>query len=82
MRREMSLLRESHPDLAPGLVFELATEGGGRALGWPRVGHLRPGSEADVVAWRMQPGARRDALEQLTAGRPPVGHVFVGGRQV
>ncbi|MSR63839.1 MAG: hypothetical protein EXS08_15545 [Planctomycetes bacterium] len=80
LRREMALLRASHPRLAPEEVFTAATEGGARALSWPELGHLRPGAAADLVAWQLVARSRQAALEELTAGVPAVGRVFVGGR--
>ena len=79
MRREMALLRASFPRLEPAAVFEMATANGARALGLP-IGHLRAGAAADAVLWRLAARARADALEELTAGMPPVESVLVGGR--
>lgn len=81
MRREMSLLRTSHPRLDPGVVFEMATEGGARALGLPVIGHLRPGAVADVVVWCLEAHSSEEVLEELTGSRPPVEGVFLAGRE-
>jgi len=82
MRREMALLRASFPRLAPAEVFAMGTEGGGRALAQPCLGHLRIGAAADLVAWRLAARSRASALEELTAASPPVERVFVSGREL
>ncbi len=79
MRREMALLRAAHPRLDPAAVFEMASAHGARALTL-RAGRLRPGAAADAVAWRLAARTRRDALEELTAGLPVPGRVWVAGR--
>jgi cytosine/adenosine deaminase-related metal-dependent hydrolase len=80
LRREMALLRASHPGLAPARVWELATEGGARALGLARaVGRLAPGAFADVAVFACAARTPRAALEELTAGLPEVQAVVLGG---
>jgi len=81
LRREMRLLRASHPRLAPETVFEMATAGGARALGLAG-GRLRPGAPADLVAWRLAGRSRAAVLEELTHAEPPVEHTYVAGREV
>jgi cytosine/adenosine deaminase-related metal-dependent hydrolase len=82
MRREMALLRASFPRLAPAEAFAMGTEGAARALAHPSLGHLRPDAAADLVGWRLAARSRASALEELTAARPPVERVLVGGREV
>jgi cytosine/adenosine deaminase-related metal-dependent hydrolase len=80
MRREMALLREAFPRLAPAQVFAMATEGGARALGRADLGHARPGAQADLAAWRLAARDGRAALEELTRASPAVRLVFLAGR--
>jgi cytosine/adenosine deaminase-related metal-dependent hydrolase len=80
LRREMALLRASFPRLDPAEVFAMATEGGGRALAQPELGHARPGSAADLVAWRLAARTRAAALDELTAALPAAERVYVAGR--
>ncbi len=80
MRREMRLLRQAAPGLAPGQAFELATAAGGRALGLP-CGTLEPGSWADAVLFEAPGDGPEALLEALTAGLPRVAAVWVGGEQ-
>lgn len=82
MRREMARLRASFPGLDPAEVFRMATEGGGHALSWAELGHLRPGAAADLVGWRVDRRGQAQALEELTSSSPPVGRVFVAAREV
>jgi cytosine/adenosine deaminase-related metal-dependent hydrolase len=86
MRREMALVRREHPALAPGIVFDLATRAGARALGLAgNIGEIRSGSFADLCAHRVQPGSARDRrtlLEALTSGAGAVSGVWVAGRPV
>jgi cytosine/adenosine deaminase-related metal-dependent hydrolase len=57
----------------------MATTGGARALGLAG-GKLAPGAPADVVGWRLAARSRREALDELTAGRPAVTASLVAGR--
>jgi cytosine/adenosine deaminase-related metal-dependent hydrolase len=51
MWREMQLLREDHPNLAPGTVFAMATCGGAEAWGMgSEIGSLEAGKQAAVIA--------------------------------
>jgi cytosine/adenosine deaminase-related metal-dependent hydrolase len=51
MWREMRLLREDHPDLAPESVFAMATRGGAEAWGVVgEIGSLAPGKQAYILA--------------------------------
>jgi cytosine/adenosine deaminase-related metal-dependent hydrolase len=79
LRAEMAALRARFPRLAPAEVFAMATTGGARALGLAG-GKLAPGAPADVVGWRLAARSRREALDELTAGRPAVTASLVAGR--
>lgn len=80
LRREMALARAAFPRLDPREVFAWATQGGARALGRAReLGRLAPGAAADLVAWGLAARTPAAALEELTAGLPPVARVYVGG---
>ena len=80
LRREMALLRASHPGLAPGFVWSMATAGGARALGLARdVGRIVPGAFADLSVFACAARTPRAAVEELTAGLPDVLAVLVGG---
>jgi cytosine/adenosine deaminase-related metal-dependent hydrolase len=80
LRREMRLLREAQPWLAPEAIWAFATLGGARALGAAgELGELRPGARADLVAHAVGGNERRAALEALTSGAGRVAGVWVGG---
>lgn len=82
MRREMRLLREAFPALAPVRVWRMATIAGARALGQlGRLGELRVDAAADCVAHRCSASTRRDALEQLTLGASPISAAWIAGRR-
>ena len=52
---EMRFLHENHPDLAPSLIFKMATLNGATALHWEQsIGSLTPDKEADLVAIALQ----------------------------
>ena len=69
MWREMRLLREDHPGIAPAAVFAMASRGGAEAWGLAsQLGTLEPGKQAKVLAIRCkEPMATAgDVLEFLT----------------
>ena len=76
------------PDWQPATAFAMATRVGARALGMEReMGHLAPGSLADVVAFDFRRAHLTPLLDPLgtlvhDAGGRDVEHVFVDGRQV
>jgi cytosine/adenosine deaminase-related metal-dependent hydrolase len=79
--REMGLLRQGAPWLAPEAVWGFATLGGAAALGAPgELGELVPGARADLVAYDVEARDRPAALEALTSGRGCVIGVWVAGR--
>lgn len=76
MGEEVALLRESHPELSPGLAFDMATQASAAALGLPgQVGSLEEGAFADMVLY--EGGA--EALERITTRGATVQRVWVGG---
>jgi cytosine/adenosine deaminase-related metal-dependent hydrolase len=81
MGREMALFSAAHAHLAPRVVFDAATRGGARALGFSgRAGELSPGAWADFALFEMEPASERDALEALTRAPARPRGVWVGGR--
>ncbi len=83
MRREMALLRQSAPGLAPDVVWRCATEGGSRALGWAsELGRLREGSHADLALFAIRASDERTVMDELTAGMPTVLGTWVAGRRI
>jgi cytosine/adenosine deaminase-related metal-dependent hydrolase len=81
LRREMRLLREAFPWIAPALVWEMATVGGAAALGAAgEVGVLASGARADLVAHGSDARGASGALEELTLGRTRIEGVWVAGR--
>jgi cytosine/adenosine deaminase-related metal-dependent hydrolase len=75
MWREMRLLREDHPGLAPSSVFTMATRGGAEAWGLAtELGTLEPGKRALVLEINCRDNMRsaREVLEYLTTGVEPV----------
>ena len=73
--------------LALDVLFEAATLGGARALGWAdTIGSLEEGKEADVVAFRLPhaPANKEHALAQLIFDTDSCAaeRVYVRGRLV
>lgn len=80
MGREMALFRRAAPDVSPARVWEMATAGAARALRLQgRVGELRPGAAADMIAVTGESTAGA-LLERLTSGKAKIRAVWVGGR--
>ncbi len=68
--REMRLLREDHPALAPATVFAMATRGGAEAWGLAsEMGTLEPGKRALVLKTSCKDNMRSDqeVFEYLTS---------------
>ncbi len=83
MRREMKLLRASHPELDPADVWTMATSGGARALGFAgRAGELSPGAFADFAVFASEANGIDEALDDLTGGLPAVAGLWIAGRRV
>ena len=83
LRREMRLLREAQPDLAPARVFDMATVNAAEALGLGgAAGRVHPGLLADLVHHDLQVSGRAAVLEDLTTGGGAVRSVWVNGRRV
>ena len=81
MRREMALLRQAQPGLAPAEVWLMATRGGARALDLQgQVGCLTPGARADLVLFGTESDQADSILDELTAACPPVSRLFLAGR--
>ena len=52
---EMRFLHKNHPDLAPSVIFKMATLNGAKALHWEQsIGSLTPDKEADLIAIALQ----------------------------
>jgi 5-methylthioadenosine/S-adenosylhomocysteine deaminase len=88
MRRELSLLRESHPWLSAERAFDMATRAGARALGLTKkTGEIALGSRADLCAHGFSDLSQREGrsprvlLEALTRGRSTADAVWIEGRQ-
>jgi cytosine/adenosine deaminase-related metal-dependent hydrolase len=76
MGEEVALLRASHPELSPGLAFEMATQASAVALGLAgEVGSLEEGAFGDMVLYE---GGVED-LERITSRGAAVQRVWVGG---
>jgi len=84
MRREMALVRSSHPALEARVILDWATRGGARALGLGnRIGELAVGMSADFVAFELSGvdfGA--DPVDTITAALPEVAGVWIAGCSV
>ena len=76
MWNEMALLRESHPDVSPEIIFSMATLGGAQAMHRDDdFGTLAPGRKACILhvqdACYEKSGCPEQLLDQLTShGRP------------
>jgi cytosine/adenosine deaminase-related metal-dependent hydrolase len=65
--QEMKTLRTDHPDVQPSLIFAMATRGGAEALGYgDRLGMLRPGALASILAVTCPVIRRSEVFEYLT----------------
>jgi cytosine/adenosine deaminase-related metal-dependent hydrolase len=70
-----------HPDLEPGLLFEMVTTRAARALGMEgRVGCLAPGTAADLCVFRAPEGD--DPLREILESRVRPTEVWVDGERV
>ena len=72
--------------IAAATALAMATLGSARALGLEqRIGSLRPGKQADMVAINTRSAAMQplhNAVSQLVYSQPGVDHVWVNGRQL
>ena len=83
MRREMRLVRDACPALAPSVVFAMATSAGARALGLVgQVGTLSPGAWADASWHVLDAESPRAMIEEVSAGGGQVEGTWVSGRAV
>jgi len=81
MLREMCLVRRSHPELAPRSIWDMATRGGARAIGMSgRVGELRGGAWADILALACAENAPSRFMEAICNGECSVRGVWIAGR--
>jgi 5-methylthioadenosine/S-adenosylhomocysteine deaminase len=85
----LAKVASSDPAVLPAQqALEMATMGGARALGLDaRVGSLRPGKEADIVAVDLSAGTALPCYDPVShlvhvAGRECVTDVWVGGERV
>jgi cytosine/adenosine deaminase-related metal-dependent hydrolase len=80
MFAEMQCARRRHPDVAQQALLEMATLNPAKAIGMAgRLGEIRPGAEADLVAIPFT--GRTDNLPDAILAHPgPVDWVMVGGR--
>ncbi|MDP6519603.1 MAG: amidohydrolase family protein [Planctomycetota bacterium] len=80
--REMAILREEQPHLAPECVWNLATVGGARALCLAgQAGVLEPGARADICAWPRAGLAPEAWLDSVTRGQRLPRALWLGGRR-
>lgn len=76
MWEEMALLRESHPDVSPAIIFSIATLGGALAMHYEEsYGSLAPGRKSCILhiqdSCYEELGSPEQLLDQLTShGRP------------
>ncbi|TJZ67139.1 TRZ/ATZ family hydrolase [Chitiniphilus eburneus] len=78
-----------NPEALPAWqALEMATLNGARALGWDdRIGSLRPGKQADVIAVDLSAVGTQPCYDPLShlvyaADRSQVSHVWIAGRNV
>ncbi len=69
--REMQILREEHPGLAPEAVFAMATRGGAEALGLKEFGALAPGKKAVFLSVTPDGEVGNNPCEYLTTSVTP-----------
>ncbi|GAA5787026.1 5-methylthioadenosine/S-adenosylhomocysteine deaminase [Chitiniphilus shinanonensis] len=78
-----------NPEALPAWqALEMATLNGARALGWDdRIGSLRPGKQADVIAVDLSAAGTQPCYDPVShlvyaADRNQVSHVWIAGRNV
>lgn len=77
-----ALMRE-YGDIGVRKAFEIATEGGARALGMPEgYGTLRPGAPFDAAAVLVESGRGTDPFRAALARGRRVERLWVGGREL
>ena len=83
MRREMSILRQSAPQIPPREVWRMATESAAKAIGCAdELGRIDVGLAFDAALYEIGAGQRaEEVFELLTATRPPVRSVWVAGQR-
>jgi cytosine/adenosine deaminase-related metal-dependent hydrolase len=80
---ELRYLRRNFADVDPGLILEMGTSRGARALGQEaRVGTLDSGKSADIVVIPYNLSGPRDPAENVLVGTHSVTRVYVSGKQV
>jgi cytosine/adenosine deaminase-related metal-dependent hydrolase len=81
MRREMELLRQSHPELDPARVFDMATRAAARAIAFEgRAGELAPGAWADFCSHATEATKVADVLDAITSAETEIRGVWIAGR--
>jgi cytosine/adenosine deaminase-related metal-dependent hydrolase len=81
MFEEMRVFHNSHPDIAPDLIIDMAAINGARALGLSgQVGELAAGSYADMIAIPYS-GPAEKTCEAILDHRGPVMASIIGGKQ-
>lgn len=80
MAEEIATLAETFPELPSTRLFQLATEGGAKALGFPEgYGTLRPGAPFDAVAILIKSPLNHDPLWDIMNPRRMVHKVWIAG---
>jgi cytosine/adenosine deaminase-related metal-dependent hydrolase len=77
---EMRALRDAHHGLCPESILQMVTINPARALGWSGLlGHLAPGTRADLVAIPFT-GRTSRVYDSLLEHEGEVSHVMIDGR--
>lgn len=80
MRATLAGAARLWPELSPAQLFTMATSAGGRALGSPRLGSLRIGARADLLAVPARADRAADHLAAFVHGESAIHSVRVRGR--
>jgi len=80
---EIRFLCQTSPEVSPSLLLALATLNGAKAMGMAhRIGSLRPGKYADLVAVPWESSAPDDPASNLLNGRQSPCRVWIEGCEV
>ena len=64
---EMRFIHEHFPNLEPDVILKMGTVNGGRAMGYPNMGTLRPGSQSPMIYVELDAKSAKTAAEALVS---------------
>lgn len=80
---ELRFMHRSRPEIAPDMLFTMATANGARALAWAdSIGSLAAGMLADMIAIPLSAPDAASPLKDVLAGSAEPMCVWIGGRRI